>query len=144
MEVEIGTERRQIGEVASQFNRPFPVSCLCSVDIALPAVAVSSCKRNPIGSGNRRQMAMPSGSNLTIRWVDLDLLLCKYFLSSTCYEQIPVLLKVAKPDRKRESMVGGDTSGSSLTIRKLTSSLLFEFYKHFSSTSHRSRVVGAF
>jgi hypothetical protein len=76
--VEIGTERRHIGEVASQFNRRSPVSYLCSVDNARPALAVSSYIRNSTGSGNRWQMATPSKSNLNVRWVDLDLLLRKH------------------------------------------------------------------
>jgi hypothetical protein len=66
-EVEIGRERRIVVGVASQFNRPSPVSFLRSVNTARPALAVSSYTRNPTESGNRRQMATPSGSNLTIR-----------------------------------------------------------------------------
>jgi hypothetical protein len=73
-EAEIGTERYYVAEVASQFNRPSPISYLCSVDIAWPAIAVSSYKRNTTGRGNRRQMATPSGGDLTVRWVELDLL----------------------------------------------------------------------
>jgi hypothetical protein len=86
--VEIGRKRRYIGEVASQFNRPSPVSYLCSVNIARPALAVSSYTRNPTESGNRRQMATPSGSNLTIRWVDLNLLLSKHSSSRTYHSQV--------------------------------------------------------
>jgi hypothetical protein len=86
--VEIGRKRRYVGEVASQFIRPSPVSYLCSVNTARPALAVSSYTRNPTGSGNRRQMATPSRSNLTIRWVDLNLLLSKHSSSSTCHLQV--------------------------------------------------------
>jgi hypothetical protein len=86
--VEVGRKRRYIGEVASQFNRPSPVSYLCSVNIARPALAVSSYTRNPTESGNRRQMATPSRSNLTIRWVDLNLLLSKQSSSSTYHLQV--------------------------------------------------------
>jgi hypothetical protein len=70
----MGMERRHVVEVASQFNKPSPVSYLRSVDIARTALAVSSSKRNPTGSGNQRKMATPSGSTYTIRWADLDLL----------------------------------------------------------------------
>jgi hypothetical protein len=86
--VEVGRKRRYIGEVASQFNGPSPVSYLCTVNIALPALAVSSYTRNPTGSGNRRQMATPSRSNLTIRCVDLNLLLSKQSSSSTYNSQV--------------------------------------------------------
>jgi hypothetical protein len=91
--VEIGRKRRYVGEVASQFNRPSPVSYLCSVNIARPALAISSYKRNPTRSGNRRQMATPSRSNLTIRWVDLNLLLSKHSSSSTCHLQVSSAFK---------------------------------------------------
>jgi hypothetical protein len=83
--VEIGRKRRYVGEVASQFIRQSPVSYLCSVNTARPAVAVSSYARNPTESGNRRQMATPSRSKLTIRWVGLNLLLSKHSSSSTCH-----------------------------------------------------------
>jgi hypothetical protein len=84
--VEVGTDRRCVAEVASQLNRPSPVSYLCSVDIARTVVAVSSYKRNPTGSGNRRQVATRSGSNLTIRWVDPGLLLVFHrHFSSGCH-----------------------------------------------------------
>jgi hypothetical protein len=86
--VEVGRKRRYIGEVASQFNGPSPVSYLCSVNIARPALAVSSYTRNPTESGNRRQMATPSRSNLTIRCVDLTLLLSKQSSSSTYHLQV--------------------------------------------------------
>jgi hypothetical protein len=88
LEVEVVWKRRYIGEVASQFNGPSPVFCLCSVNIACPALAVSSYKRNPTRSGNRRQTATPSRSNLTIRWVDLNLLLSKQSSSSTYHLQV--------------------------------------------------------
>jgi hypothetical protein len=87
-EVEIGWERRIVVGGFSQFNRPSPVSYLCSVNTARPALAVSSNTRNPTGSGNRRQMATPSGSNLTIRKVDLNLLLSKHSSSNTCHLQV--------------------------------------------------------
>jgi hypothetical protein len=83
--VEIGSERCYVEQVASQFNRPTPASFLCTVDIARPALAVSSYRRNPTESGNRRQMATPSGSNLTNRCVDLDLLWRKHSSSSACH-----------------------------------------------------------
>jgi hypothetical protein len=86
--VEIGQKRRYVGAIASQFNRPSPVSYLCSVNVSRPGRAVSSYKRNPTGSENRRKMATPSRSNLTIRWVDLNLLLSKYSSSSTCHLQV--------------------------------------------------------
>jgi hypothetical protein len=103
--MEIGPERHQVGNFASQFNRPSPVFYLCSVEIARPAPAFSSYKRNPTGSGNRRQMATPSESNLTVQWVDFDLLLRKYSSSSTCFLRVTSTLQVAKSDRKRESVV---------------------------------------
>jgi hypothetical protein len=86
--VEIGRKRRYVEEVTSQFNKQSPVSYLCSVNITRPALAVSSYTRNPTGSGNRRQMATPSRSNLTMRWVDLNLLLSKHSSSSTCHLQV--------------------------------------------------------
>jgi hypothetical protein len=58
------------------------------VDTAHPALAVSSYTPNLTESGNRRQMATPSGSNLTIRWVDLNLLSSKHSSSSTCHLQV--------------------------------------------------------
>jgi hypothetical protein len=86
--VEVPRKRRYIGEAASQFNGPSPVSYLCSVNIAGPALAVLSYTRNPTESGNRRQMATPSRSNLTIRCVDLNLLLSKQPSSSTYHSQV--------------------------------------------------------
>jgi hypothetical protein len=88
--VEIGRERRIVVGVASQFNRPSPVSFLCSVNTARPVLAVSSYTRNRTGSGNPRQMATPSGSNSAIRRVDLNLLLSrpKHSSSSTCHLQV--------------------------------------------------------
>jgi hypothetical protein len=86
-QVEIGNERRYVAEDASQFNGPSPVSYSCSVDIARLALAVSNYKRNPTGSGNRQQVATPSGSNLTVLWVGLDLLLCKHS-SPSIYQRI--------------------------------------------------------
>jgi hypothetical protein len=74
--------------VAYQFNRPSPVSYLCSVNTARPTLAVSSYTQNPTESGNRRQMATPTGSNLTIRWVDLNLLFSNRSSSSTCKLQV--------------------------------------------------------
>jgi hypothetical protein len=82
--VEIGWKRHYIGEVASQFNSSCSASYLCSVNTARLALAVSCYTQNPTGSENRRQMATPSRSNLTIRLVDLDLLQIKHSPSSTC------------------------------------------------------------
>jgi hypothetical protein len=87
-EVEIGRKSRYVGEIASQFNRPSPVCYLCSVNIARPALAVSSYKWNLTGSGNQPQMATPSRSNLTIRWIDLNLMLSKHSSSSICHLQV--------------------------------------------------------
>jgi hypothetical protein len=39
-------------------------------------------------SGNRRQMATPSRSNMTIRWVDLNLLLSKHSSSRNCHSHV--------------------------------------------------------
>jgi hypothetical protein len=86
--VEVGRERRYIAEVASLFNGPSPVCYLCSVNSARPALAVSSYTQDPTGSGNRRQMATPSRNSLTIRRVDLNLLLSKQSSSSTYYSQV--------------------------------------------------------
>jgi hypothetical protein len=74
--------------VASQFNRPSPISYLCSVNIARSALSALSYTQNHPRSENRRQMATPSRSNLTIRRVDLNLLLSKHSSSSTCHLQI--------------------------------------------------------
>jgi hypothetical protein len=104
-EVEIVTERRYVGEVASQFTRPSPVSYLCSEDIARPALAVSSYKRNPTGSENRRQMATPSGGNLTIRWVILNLLLHKHSSSNTCH--LPVTSAFRSSENRPEAGISG-------------------------------------
>jgi hypothetical protein len=87
-EVEIGRKRRYVKEVASQFNRPSPVSYLYSVKIAHPAQSVWSYTQNRTRSENRRQMATPSRSNLTIRWVDLNMLLSKHSPSSICHLQV--------------------------------------------------------
>jgi hypothetical protein len=87
-EVEIGRKRRYIEEVASQLHRPSPVSYFCSVNIARPALAVSSYTRNSTRSGNRRQMATPSRSNLIIQWVELNLLFSEHSSPSTCHLQV--------------------------------------------------------
>jgi hypothetical protein len=58
------------------------------VNVSRPGRAVSSYERIPTGSGNRRQMATPSRSNLTIRWVELNSLLSNSFSSSTCDSQV--------------------------------------------------------
>jgi hypothetical protein len=71
-----------------KFNRPSPVSYLCSVNIARPALSVLSYTQNHTRSENRRQMATPSRSNLIIRWVDLNLLLSEHSSSSTCHLQV--------------------------------------------------------
>jgi hypothetical protein len=88
--VEIGRKRRYVGEaeVASQLNGLSPVSYFRSVNIARPALAVSNYTRNPTENGNRQQMATPSRSNLTIRWVDLNLLLSKQSSSSIYHLQV--------------------------------------------------------
>jgi hypothetical protein len=86
--VEIGRKRRYVREVASQFNRPSPVSFLFSVKIPHPALPVLGYVQNHSRSKNRRQMATPSRSNLTIRWVDLNFLLSKHSSSSTCHLQV--------------------------------------------------------
>jgi hypothetical protein len=103
-EVEIDRERRIVLGVASQFNRPSPVSFLCSVNTARPALAVSIYTRNPAESGNRRQMATPSRTNLTILWVDWNLLLIENSSSSTCH------LQVNSPYTSRENGPGAGIS----------------------------------
>jgi hypothetical protein len=86
--VEIGRKRRYIKEVTLQFNKPSPVSYLCSVNIARPALSVLSYTQNHTTSEKRRQMATPSRSNLTIRWVDLNMLLSEHSSSSICNLQV--------------------------------------------------------
>jgi hypothetical protein len=95
------------------------------VVIAYPALAVSSYTRNPTGSGNRRQMATPSRSNLTIRWVDLNLLLSKHSSASTYHLQV----SRAFPSRENGSAAGisgrwRHHSGRNWIIRKADSGLL--------------------
>jgi hypothetical protein len=115
--VEVGRKRRYIGVVASQFNRPSPVSYLCSVNIACRALAVSSYTRNPTEIGNRRQMAKPCRSNLIIRWVDLNLLLSKHSSSST------YRLQVTKGLTGRENGPEGEISGRWRHLAKVTGSI---------------------
>jgi hypothetical protein len=104
-------KRRYVGEVALQFNRPSPVSYLCSVNTARPALAVSSYTRNPTESGNRRQMATPSRSNLTIRCVDLNLL---FRLNNP--RQAPTIHKLTRAFTGREN---GPEAGISSRWRHL-------------------------
>jgi hypothetical protein len=103
--VEVGRKMRYIGGVASQFNGPSPISYLCSVNMTRPALTVSSYKRNPTESGNRRQMATPSGSNLTFQGVDLSLQLSKQSSSSTYH--LPVTTAFTGRENGPEAGISG-------------------------------------
>jgi hypothetical protein len=143
--VEIGRKRCYIGKVASQFNGPSTVSYLCSVNTARPALVVSSYSRNPTESGNRRQMATPSISNLTIRCVDLNFLLSKQSSSSTYH--LPVTRAFTNRENGPEAGISGrwrhlaEVTGS---FDRLTPDLLLVFCRHFSSSWHRFRVIRDF
>jgi hypothetical protein len=66
-------------------KRPFP-SEASTAYTTLPCANALACE--PTGSGRRRQMATPSRSIMTIRWVDSNFLLNKYFSASSCHLQV--------------------------------------------------------
>jgi hypothetical protein len=108
-EVEIGRKRRYVKEVAPQFNRPSLVSYLCSVNIARPALSVWSYTQNCTRSENRRQMATPSGSIFTIRWVDVFCCGVNIPRQAPDIYKLTALLQIARTDQRLESVIGGAT-----------------------------------